>query len=130
MSSREALISALAAVAFGAAATSTPADARTDPARVSDEIASASNPDALRRHLGDPDWGAPAVGRLLELQGFTRLAQAGDPNLQLCLYRPDDPRYRTDPRCPPLAMPTTTGSGSGSSSSSSSTPPPNNGYPG
>jgi hypothetical protein len=129
MSSREALISALAVVAFGAAASGTPAEARTDPASVCKEIAVTTNPGDLRRHLGDPDCGAPAVARLLALQGFTQVAQAsGDPNLQLCLYRPDDPRYRTDPRCPPLAMPTTTGSGSGSSSSS--TPPPNNGYPG
>jgi hypothetical protein len=129
-SSREALLAALAAVAFGAASGATPADAKTDPAAVCNRIAVASDPAEVRAHLGDVDCGAPAVARLMELQGFVQVAQAsGDPN-QLCLYKPDDPRYRLDPRCPPLGLGPVTSSSSSGSSSGPPTAPPDSGYPG
>jgi hypothetical protein len=124
MTSREALLSALAAVAFGAAAGAAPAQAAVDPSAVGNQITTATGADDLRRHLGDADFGAPAVARLMELQGLVQVAQAtGDPNLQLCLYKPDDPRYRLDPRCPPLGI-------SPSSSGSDSSGGGGGGYPG
>ena len=126
MSSRETLLSALAAAALGAAAAgATPAEARTSATAVCAEIESAADPAAVRTHVGDPACGAVAIGRLMELQGLTRVAQAATPtDPPLCLYRPDDPRYVLDPRCPPLIAPSTSsGSGSGSGSDSSGPPP-------